>query len=132
MDDVTAARLPLEPAASFPHGLVPTTAIAGSVVYDRDGGRLGTISALIADNRSGQIRFAVIASGGFLGVGESQHPLPWSRLEHDTRRGGYILGIDAALLRSGPSYSAGDAPAFADAEAERIAGYYSSPGTPGS
>lgn len=132
MNDFTAARATHEPAANFPHGLVPTTAIAGSVVYDRDGGRLGTISALIADNRSGQIRFAVIAFGGFLGVGESQHPLPWSRLQHDTRRGGYILGIDAALLRNGPSYSAGATPEFGEAEAERTDGYYSSSGTPGS
>jgi len=27
--------------------------------------------------------------GGFLGIGEKYHPLPWDALDYDTERGGY-------------------------------------------
>jgi sporulation protein YlmC with PRC-barrel domain len=108
----------------FPHHLVPTSRIEGATVYNTDGEALGTISSLMADNQTGQIEYAVLALGGFLGMGESQHPLPWDRLAHDTRRGGYVLDLDKRILRGGPSYRASDEPDFDHAYASRIAGYY--------
>jgi sporulation protein YlmC with PRC-barrel domain len=108
----------------FPHRLVPTTRIEGATVYNADGERLGTISSLMADNQTGRIEYAVLSLGGFLGMGESQHPLPWDRLGHDTRRGGYVLDVDKRLLRGGPSYRASDEPDFDQAYASRVTEYY--------
>lgn len=108
----------------FPHRLVRTTKIEGATVYNADGDRLGTISSLMADNQTGQIEYAVLALGGFLGMGESQHPLPWDCLAHDTRRGGYVLELDKRLLRRGPSYRASDEPDYDQAYASRVTGYY--------
>lgn len=113
----------------FPHRLVATSRIEGATVYNTEGKPLGTISAMIADNQTGRIEYAVLALGGFLGMGESQHPLPWDRLAHDTRRGGYILDLDKGLLRGGPSYRASDEPDYDQAYAGRVSGYYARAGS---
>ena len=78
----------------------------------------------MADNQTGHIKYAVLALGGFLGMGESQHPLPWGSLVHDTRRGGYVIDFDKGLLRGGPSYRASDEPDYDQAYASRVSGYY--------
>lgn len=108
----------------FPHRLVSTRRIEGATVYDVEGRPLGKISSLIADNRTGRIEYAVLALGGLLGMGESHHPLPWDRLAHDTRRGGYLLDLDKGLLRGGPSYRTSDEPEYDQAYASRVTGYY--------
>ena len=111
-------------AVDFPHRLVSVTKIVGATVYNSDGKPLGTISSLMADNQTGQIAYAVLSLGGFLGMGESQHPLPWDCLAHDTRRGGYLLDLDKGLLRGGPSYRTSDEPEYDQAYASRVTGYY--------
>ena len=40
------------------------------------------------DKRSGKVAYAIMSFGGFLGVGEDYHPLPWNTLKYDTRQGG--------------------------------------------
>lgn len=125
-----AQNSPAFEQVDFPHRLVSTSRIEGATVYNVEGQPLGKISSLIADNQTGQIEYAVLALGGFLGMGESQHPLPWDRLAHDTRRGGYILDVDKGLLRGGPSYRASDEPDYDPAYAGRVSGYYARAGLP--
>lgn len=124
MNGIQPRTAPNFEPVDFPHRLVQTTRIDGASVYNADGERLGTISSLMADNQTGHIAYAVLALGGFLGMGESQHPIPWDRLAHDTRRGGYLLDLDKRLLRGGPSCRASDEPDFDRAYASRVTGYY--------
>jgi hypothetical protein len=42
----------------------------------------------MVDKISGQVAYAVMSFGGFLGIGESYHPLPWRVLKYDVRQGG--------------------------------------------
>jgi len=42
--------------------------------------------------------------GGFLGIGEKHHPLPWDLLDYDTEAGGYCLDLDCDDLVDAPSY----------------------------
>ncbi len=44
--------------------------------------------------------------GGFLGMGESYHPLPWRVLTYDTRRGGFVVDLDSSQLKKAPTYTA--------------------------
>ena len=56
---------------------------------------------------SGQVAYAVMSFGGFLGMGESYHPLSWKALNYDPRQGGYgepVIGVaginlSAALIQ---------------------------------
>ena len=62
----------------------------------RQGESLGSIYDVMIDKRSGGVAYAVMSFGGFLGMGEDYHPLPWSMLTYDTRQG----GISSAWTRT--------------------------------
>jgi hypothetical protein len=60
------------------------------------------------DKRSGSAGYAIMSFGGFLGIGDSYHPLPWQALTYDQRRGGYVVDIDRSRLEAAPSYRTSD------------------------
>jgi hypothetical protein len=105
--------------------LIASDKVEGTAVYDRQGQRLGEVYNFMVDKRSGQVAYAVMSFGGFLGMGQSYHPLPWKTLTYDTSMGGYVVDIDKDRLRGAPSYSAGENPAWGDpAYGRRIDDYY--------
>jgi hypothetical protein len=53
---------------------------------------------------SGKVAYAVLSSGGFLGIGEEEHTIPWSKLTYDTSLGGYRTDITEEQLRGAPSF----------------------------
>jgi hypothetical protein len=65
--------------------------------------------------------------GGFLGMGESYHPLPWKSLTYDTRQGGYVVDMDKTKLQGAPSYRAGEEPMYDRAYGQRVYDYYGVP-----
>lgn len=77
----------------------------GTDVYDRDGRKLGEVNDLVLDKTSNNIMFAVVSMGGILGIGEKYHPIPWSELDYDQDRGGYVVSFTADQLRSAPADS---------------------------
>ena len=85
--------------------LISADKVQGTAVYDGTGERLGTIDSLMLNKRSGKVAYAVMSFGGFLGIGERYHPLPWDKLTYDTDKGGYNIGVTQDELRSGPTYS---------------------------
>jgi hypothetical protein len=62
------------------------------------------------DKQTGQVAYAILSFGRFLGVGSSYHPLPWSLLRYDTNLGGYVVEIDESQLKGAPSYPVGTDP----------------------
>ena len=52
--------------------------------------------------------------GGFLGIGESYHPLPWRSLSYDARMGGYVVDADRARLEQAPRYMSSNMPDWND------------------
>lgn len=78
--------------------LIAARKVEGSAVYDRTGRHLGAVHAVMLDKVSGQVAYVVLAFGGFLGLGESHHPLPWRALAYSTELGGYVVDIDPGAL----------------------------------
>jgi hypothetical protein len=68
--------------------LISSDKVEGTAVYNRQGEKLGSIYTLMIDKISGKVVYAVMSFGGFLGIGDRYHPLPWSVLKYDTRQGG--------------------------------------------
>jgi len=66
------------------------------------------------DKDTGQVAYAVMSFGGFLGIGESYHPLPWKLLTYDTRLGGYVVDLDRSRLEGAPSYTSRTMPDWSD------------------
>lgn len=106
--------------------LIASNRVEGTTVYGRDGQKVGTVHSFIVDKLSGQVAYAVLSFGGFLGLGQKYHPLPWGSLTYDLDREGYVVNVDKAMLEGSPSYRPDDAPEFDNAYGERISTYYGS------
>src|SRR4051794_36245745 len=92
--------------------LIASNKVEGTEVYNRQGEHLGEVYNFMVNKRSGQVEYAVMSFGGFLGVGESYHPLPWKALTYDTAQGGYVIDLDKRKLEGAPSYRAGEEPTY--------------------
>jgi sporulation protein YlmC with PRC-barrel domain len=105
--------------------IISAAKVTGTSVYNTDGDLLGEIHDVMLDKGSGKIAYAVMSFGGFLGIGERYHPLPWATLKYDTRQGGYVVGIPVEQLKAAPTYAATETPAWGDRAYEaRIHEYY--------
>jgi hypothetical protein len=94
--------------------LIASDKVEGTAVYNRQGDRLGTVQNFMVDKRTGQVAYAVMSFGGFLGMGESYHPLPWRVLKYDPQQGGYVVDIDRSRLEKAPTYTARSEPNWAN------------------
>src|ERR671926_529074 len=94
--------------------LISSSKVEGTAVYNTQGERLGTVSNFMVDKFTGQVAYAVLSFGGFLGLGESYHPLPWKVLTYDTKMGGYVVDLDKSKLEGAPSYTSGSEPNWGD------------------
>ena len=105
--------------------LIAASKVNGTHVYNGQGESLGSIYDVMIDKRSGEVAYAVMAFGGFLGMGEDYHPLPWSVLTYDTRQGGYVVDLDRETLDGAPRYTESEASRWDDPEYTRgIDDYY--------
>jgi hypothetical protein len=64
--------------------------IRGRMAKDKDGRDLGTIDGLLIDEAERKVRFMEIASGGFLGLGESKSLIPVEAITRTTADAVYI------------------------------------------
>jgi len=92
-------------------------------VESRDGESVGTVHAFMVHKGSGRATHAVLSLGGFLGMGKSYYPIPFSLLQFDPVSDRYVVTVDRRLLEGGPSW-ANNAPVFDQAYADRVASYY--------
>jgi hypothetical protein len=67
--------------------------------------RISRASSWLLRRRPGAASYAVLAFGGFLGLGNDRYPLPWQSLKYDTGLGGYVTGVTESQLRGAPKYS---------------------------
>jgi sporulation protein YlmC with PRC-barrel domain len=82
--------------------LVSSSDVNGTTVYGTDGNQVGHIDHLMIDKESGHVAYAVMGFGGFLGLGEDHHPVPWNALRYDTSRDGFVTDITEAQLKGAP------------------------------
>jgi sporulation protein YlmC with PRC-barrel domain len=104
--------------------LIASNKVEGTPVYGRRGDRLGTIYNFMVDKYSGQVEYAVMSYGGFLGMGQRYYPLPWRILSYDTREGGYRIDMSERDLERAPSFGRDDEPRFSSDYGRRINDWY--------
>src|SRR4249920_121071 len=85
--------------------VIPAKRVTGTDVYTQRGDHLGEIDDVMIDKRSGEVVNAIMSFGGFLGIGEKYHPLPWQVLTYDTDLSGYVVNVNEAELKKAPYYS---------------------------
>src|SRR6056297_2799072 len=82
--------------------------VIGTRVYNTNGDKIGEVEDVILDKMSNKIKFAAISFGGFLGIGEKYHPVPWSLLDYEEDRDGYVVPLTKEQLEKAPTESLSD------------------------
>jgi hypothetical protein len=93
------------PLTEARHDLIMANRVTNTPVYNRAGEHIGHIDNLSIDKVSGHVIFALLSFGGFLGIGDKLHPLPWDRLEYQPEKGGYVVPLDKDELKAAPALS---------------------------
>ena len=115
----------MDQAVDETHELISSRKVDGTSVYNANGDSLGSIHDIMIDKRTGQVAYAVMSFGGFLGIGEKFHPLPWNVLTYDEGKGGYSVNLSEDKLRNGPTYSETELDRFVEGGyGRRVQDYY--------
>jgi hypothetical protein len=103
---IDPGRVTMTDVLARPHPLIASDRVEGTAVRRPNGERLGHIERLMIDKVTGNVSYAVLSFGGFLGMGSNFLPLPWARLRYNSRSEAYELDIDQDELRRAPSFRA--------------------------
>ncbi|MDP9891665.1 sporulation protein YlmC with PRC-barrel domain [Variovorax boronicumulans] len=104
--------------------VISSDRVEGTTVYNPAGDKLGSIDDLMIDKLSGQVRYAVLEFGGFLGIGTDRYPIPWNMLKYDTAQDGYVVPLDKATLEGAPRYATASIPDYDEPYTRSINKYY--------
>ena len=110
--------------------LIASSKVVGTSVYNANGDDLGNIHDLMLEKRGGRVAYAVLSFGGFLGIGEKYHALPWSVLTYDEDKGGYYIGLTNDQLRNAPVFSEDELESIGSRDYGRVSEYYDGIGYP--
>jgi len=73
--------------------LLSASTIKGDAIINFDNETLGHVEEVMLDTEVGRIAYVVMASGGFLGLGERLFAIPWSSLRLDPDRECLVLDM---------------------------------------
>jgi sporulation protein YlmC with PRC-barrel domain len=96
------------PTASGHTSAILASKVKGTSVYNQKGDKIGEVEDIVLDKLSNNIEFAVLGFGGFLGMGEKFHPMPWNLLDYSKEKGGYVVPMDKSVLEKAPAYDIDD------------------------
>jgi len=91
------------PTASGHTSAIRASKVIGTSVFNPTGDKIGKVEDVVLDKQSNNIMFAVVGFGGFLGMNEKFHPLPWSTLDYQKQQNGYVVNVTKEQLEAAPS-----------------------------
>jgi len=94
--------------------LLSASTITGDEVFNMQDEELGTIQDVMLDITEGSIRYAVLSSGGFLGMGDRLFAVPWRALTLDRENHRFLLDVDVERLKKAPGFDKDEWPNMAD------------------
>nr|WP_319585720.1 PRC-barrel domain-containing protein [uncultured Desulfobulbus sp.] len=99
--------------------------LIGNDVANHKGEDIGDIKEIMLDVRTGEVRYAVLSFGGFLGMGEKLFAVPWVALTLDTANKRFVLNVEKERLTKAPGFDKNKWPDMADrAWSKEIHSYY--------
>ena len=116
--DSTGAAIIGDDSASSGPGpiLMDAKTLDGNDVVNQLDDHLGNIEAIILDVPRGRIAYAVLAFGGFLGIGEKLFAVPWRALVLDVDRKCFVLNVSKERLETASGFDKDQWPSMADAK----------------
>lgn len=94
--------------------LMGAETLIGNDVVNKANENLGDIKEIMLDVREGKVSYAVLAFGGFLGMGEKLFAVPWDALNLDTAEKRFVLDVTKDRLKDAPGFDKGHWPDMAD------------------
>lgn len=99
--------------------LMTASTLEGNRVINLQGETLGEIQEIMLDVPRGRVAYAVMSSGGFLGLGDKLFAIPFSALTLDTDRKCFILDAPKERIQSAPGFDKDRWPDDADMSWQR-------------
>jgi sporulation protein YlmC with PRC-barrel domain len=110
------------------HENVRASNVTGTKVYNPQGEHLGEVDDIVIGKRDGKVKYAILSIGGFLGMGQDYHPIPWAELDYSESLSGFVINRSREQLQGAPRFSRDNEPDWMDrAYGERVYGYYGVP-----
>jgi sporulation protein YlmC with PRC-barrel domain len=78
--------------------------VTGTSVYNTAGEKIGEVEDIILDKTSDRVLYAALGFGGLLGIGEKYAPVPWSVLDYQPDKGGYVVPLSIDTIKNAPTY----------------------------
>lgn len=95
--------------------VVRTSEVIGKkVISSHDKENLGKIEEIVLDKLCGEVRYAVLSLGGFMGVGKDYYAIPWRSLEFSANDDAFRVKIDKEKLKGASGFNKTEWPDFAD------------------
>lgn len=105
--------------------LLSAATVTGNEVCNLQDEKLGKIQDIMLDLAEGKIRYAVLSSGGFLGMGDRLFAVPWKALKLDRENHRFLLNVDIERLKNAPGFDKDQWPNMADSTwSSTIESYY--------
>lgn len=88
--------------------------LTGDQVRSPEGDKLGHLEEIVIDLEAGRVAYAVLASGGYLGLGDKYFAVPWEMLTVDTENKEVIADLSKEVLEQAPGFDKDNWPAIDD------------------
>lgn len=117
------------PGPNMRHGPGPELMGASTLIGDRvrnaQDEELGDIREIMLDTRTGEVSYAVLSFGGFLGMGDKLFAVPWEALTLDPTKKGFLLNVEKTRLRDAPGFDKNKWPDMSDPSwVNKVRNYY--------
>lgn len=94
--------------------VLSSTSIIGTNVYNRENKSIGEIKDLMIDLQNGEVQYAVLSFGGFLGMGDKLFAIPLASFTPNGKDETMMLDINKERLEKAPGFDKDHWPASSD------------------
>lgn len=94
--------------------VVRTADVIGKKIVGVDGENLGKVEEIVIDKFTGEVRYAVLAHGGFMGLGSDFYGIPWAMLKYCVDSDGFEVNFGEEDIKKAPGFNKDHWPDFAD------------------
>lgn len=96
-----------------------------TTIKNAEGDTLGEVHDVVLNLRDGEIAYLLLASGGFLGIGEKYLPVPYEALYYNPEKEAYEMDITKEKLQKAPQIEIDNWPERPDSRyIDRVYAYY--------
>jgi len=110
---------------TFSSSPVKASGVIGTKVVNGKDENLGDIKEIVIDPRTRKVAYAVVAFGGFLGMGEKLFAIPFGSFAYNVTKNEYVLDVAKERLKDAPGFDSDHWPAMTDEKWNRdLHSYY--------